>query len=288
MATPTIKILAIGMCGSALGAAWLIAAFNLKPVPGYSFMGFSGSPAARIMSRLVIDHADSAFHGGATHDVRFNPETRLGRMILEVSQGRGEAGQPRGDTQGRDAYSRNVGKWVRISRGLDPGNFDALLTECHYLSEGSFAVDIEHDEEERVSENWSEVASGNGRGGEESKQKEIARAIRSFFKTAAFDDKASLYNAAIAVQMLSEVEPWAFGVRESQRSNKVLSLVDLFIENGDRCSVTWGAPEDAKAARKFAVAVRETIRESMESEILEKDEKSPFTNAEPSRIIWHQ
>lgn len=272
---------AAGLVG--IGAAGWVAA-ELRPLPAYSFMGIQGSPAARILSRLIIDHADSAFHGGATHDVRFEPETGLGRMILAVSGGRGESGsggRMRGESRGMDAYSQNVGKWVRFARHLDPGNFDALLTECHYITEGVFAVEVESEGSGGEMVEQKNIEEGE----KQSRKRQSAKAIHEFFAAARLSDKTSLYNAAVAVQMLNEVEPWKFGIRKEKRMNKVLALVDLFLKIGDECKLVLGSTEDSEAAKKFAVAVRENIKSGGSGGWKSEGKKTPFTNGGLDRII---
>lgn len=248
----------------------------------YSFMGVSGSPIARILSRVVTDHADSSLHGGATHDVRFVPETWGGGVIKSMTDcGRG--GERRNAATGgpaNRAYSKDVGKWARIARNLDPGNFDALLVHCHYVNEGAFQI-------ERPGEHGGD-GHPHGEGGTpvkttagEARERASSEAILEFFRTARLTDKTSWYNAAVAAQMLHEAEPHRFGVTRKRRLAKLGAVVGMLISNGDACPVLWGSQEDADAARKFAGAILSSIREAEGG----GEEKIPFTKPDSSRII---
>lgn len=231
-----------------------------------SFLGISGSPMARLVSRMVTDRGDDALHGGATHDVRFSPQTAPGRIVAKVAGGRGELGaknRRRGKGGVKEAYSKDVGRWVTVARDLDPGNFDALLAYCHYLHEGGFPVEVEGDF-------GGERAAGFPKNGDdpvslEDRRKNVALAVREFFKNSPLSDKSAWYSAAAAAQMLHEVDPAHFGLRRGSQMRRLRALMKMLVQGGDACGVTWGSEADAAAARQFAVALIHSLDEAEET-----------------------
>lgn len=245
--------------------------FQTVPREGYSFLGTAGSPMARLLSRLLTDKGDDAFHGGATHDVRFQPQTAAGSFVAKVARQRGVAGaaerQPT-SAEVKSAYSQNVGKWVTMARKLDPGNFDALLTHCHYIFEGGFEVEVGDEEEHhhsvgKASSAPSLISESEMRG----RKKAVARAVREYFQQAPMTDKAAWYSAAAAAHMLHEVEPAHYGIAREKRLTKLKAVSKMFINGGDACTVVWGGKDDAAAARQFAVGLAYSL-----DEVLEKPE----------------
>jgi hypothetical protein len=230
----------------------------------YSFLGVDGSPIARLISRMVVDKGDDSFHGGATHDVKFEPQTAAGRLVAKVAGSRGvEGAVKRHGTDGKvgKAYSDDTGAWVGLARRLDPGNYDALLTHAHYIYEGGFAVEM--------GDGKGEVASWAGDGvqvsGDEvnSREKKVARLIHDFLNNAPLTDKTAWYSAAAGVHWLFEVEPWRYGLRRPKQLNRVRGLMQMLVAGGDSCPVVWGSGEDVAAARQFANALVANMEEAI-------------------------
>jgi len=241
-------------------------------ISGYSFAGFAGSPLARLVSRLVTDRADDAFHGGATHDVRFRPATIPGEILLKIAISRGIQGakeRHQSTDQVKRSYSRDVGRWVKIARKLDPGNFDALLTDCNYIFEGGFDVELGDANGE------SEAGSPGGTQGEEKetrtispsevskRKKNVAAAVREYLKKTPLTDKTAWYCAVAAAHMLHEVEPSHFGWRRKNQLLKLEGLGRMLIFEGDKCGEVWGGEADMEASRQFARALQFNLSEVM-------------------------
>lgn len=246
-----------------VGLGWAFVAHSSGGEHGeHSFLGVNGSPVARLVSRMVTERGDDAFHGGATHDIKFQPQTGAGKVVARVVGERGVSGvggRNDGGESAKAAYSRDVGRWVAAARALDPGNFDALLTHCHYLLEGGFAVEVggeDSDGEEYRGDQGVQVSQ------KADNSQKVADAVREFLRTSPLNDKTAWYSAAAAVQMLHEVDPVHFGVRRSSQLIRLNSLMRMLIEGGDRCPVVWGGEDDVQASRQFAVALLHNLEEA--------------------------
>jgi hypothetical protein len=259
-------------------------------------LGIKGGWIARAVSRTLTEHADDAYHGGARHDIRFSPKTRLGQLMGGIVDQRGEGGREgrqRADDAAQRTYSEQVKAWLRFSRDIDPSNFNAFFVYYTWLSEGMNKVEVGEEEDdgdefggivEEVTkstgtslENRSEA--GHDDGGYLAKNNngeaivsaenldEVLEASKIYLKNTTLANSLECHNATIGIWMEYEARIKA-NPSQKTRSEIINTLIKMRAISalGDYLGEGRAHLEDVAQSRQYARALIKNIDSFINSE----------------------
>lgn len=224
---------------------------------------------ARWISRTLTDQADDAYHGGAKHDVKFSPKTKMGMVVNELVENRGEAGRggrQKSDEAAQESYSRAVRNWLKFARDVDPSNFNAFFIYYSWLIEGFSTVEVGVDSEnEEVDFDQKLNVQNSGaivpnRQDQDLREAEVAAGM--FLKKAKLQNSLDCSNATVALWMKYELELKNFPERKNREGlAEVLRKMKSLRSLGEYLGVGKANSYDREQGQQYANALIHNIEE---------------------------
>lgn len=230
-------------------------------------LGLKDGWGARWISRMLTDQADDAYHGGAKHDIKFSPKTKMGRWIEKTVDTRGESGREgrqRADEEAQLAYSLAVKNWLRFARDIDPSNFNSFFVYYNWLVEGFTGVEVGDGDGEDLSDELFEEKENPvlGIGKRDRDLREALEAADVFLQNVKLQNSLDCTNAAVALWMKYEAELSLFPKDKDRDSLKeTLAKMRTLEALGKRLGVGKANAYDVEQSDQYARALMKNISE---------------------------
>lgn len=234
-------------------------------------LGLKDGWGARWISRLLTDQADDAYHGGAKHDIKFSPKTKIGRLIEKTVDTRGESGRTgrqRADEEAQLAYSLAVKNWLRFARDIDPSNFNSFFVYYNWLVEGFTGVEVGEDGGEKEGEDFGgelfekKEDAVLGIGKRDRDLREALAAVDMFLQNVKLQNSLDCTNAAVALWMKYEAE-LSLSPKGKDRASlrETLAKMRTLEALGKRLGVGKANTYDVEQSDQYARALMKNISE---------------------------